>query len=278
MAKKTTTSAKVGTFKDDTVSSNINKIKNLGTQMAAQIRQAIENQNKQPSATDKINSMYDSNIQSMIDALNSAAKNSTDQQNATSDAALKNAYISYMTGKKSLADNLAKQGITGGGSETSNLRSESNYQNNRGTIESDRASAINKINQQLQSDIADKTYEMNNARATALQTQWQNDITNAQNAQKIKDDEKNDKVSNANTAANTAATYQNTKDAKATAYQNEISGYTAHTAAHKIHQIEAWKKTDPKKYAANQWKINYLRSRYGEATAEEKTLNHNLSK
>lgn len=130
----------------------------------------------------------------------------------------------------------------------------------------------------MQSDIADKTYEMNNARATALQTQWQNDITNAQNAQKIKDDEKNDKVANANTAANTAATLQNIKDAKATAYQNAISGYTAHTAAHKIHQIEAWEKTDPKKYAANQWKIKYLRSRYGEATKEEKTLKHNLSK
>ena len=141
----------------------------------------------QPTQTASSSSFYDS-LQSnwerlrdyALDAIRNSAAHSVDNQNETSDAAQQNAYVSYMNGKKDLNDTLARQGITGGGSETTNLKADTDYQNNRGSIESLRSQAIQKINQQLESDIADKSVSMSESEMSALQNQYNTDTALAE--------------------------------------------------------------------------------------------------
>jgi hypothetical protein len=141
------------------------------TPLAKQVETSPANDSSYYSNLANINGLYDSNLAQAKDALNQSADTSIGSQNSMSDAALRDAYISSMLSKKALADSLARQGITGGASESANIKQDTTYNNNRAAIEQARQAAIAKINAQLLSDIANVTNEVNTNRAQALQNQ-----------------------------------------------------------------------------------------------------------
>lgn len=87
--------------------------------------------------------------QSQIDAQNKAYDEEMSQKVNESDTSYDNnkrsAYVSYMKGKKNLAGQLKASGITGGGAETMNLRNETNYQNQVGSLSAKKSEAANTI-------------------------------------------------------------------------------------------------------------------------------------
>ena len=77
------------------------------------------------------------------------------KQQTTSDYndKLKEAYISRMQEQKTLDNNLAKAGIRGGATETSNLKLATNYQNTRNSINKDKQNALNDIDTQADANL-----------------------------------------------------------------------------------------------------------------------------
>lgn len=73
---------------------------------------------------------------------------------------LKEAYVSQLQNQRSLNQNLAKSGIRGGASETSMLKLATNYQNTRNSLNSEKASALQKIDTENESNKLD--YKINN--------------------------------------------------------------------------------------------------------------------
>ena len=67
---------------------------------------------------------------------------------ATDDASakLREAYITRMQNQKTLNDNLVSAGLRGGITETSNIALQTNYENSRNTINSEKQKAIQEIN------------------------------------------------------------------------------------------------------------------------------------
>lgn len=71
------------------------------------------------------------------------------------DRAQRSNYVNYMQGQRQLPEQLARQGITGGMSETANLRNRLNYENMYAGTEGQRQSAIQGVNDQYTDALAD---------------------------------------------------------------------------------------------------------------------------
>ena len=67
-------------------------------------------------------------------------------------------YVQYMQNKKDLPEQLARMGVTGGASETSALRAQTNYENNFNNVEKARNARIGEINNKLADMLS--TYRM----------------------------------------------------------------------------------------------------------------------
>lgn len=89
---------------------------------------------------------YDNLYKEYAKAQDSVA--ATQIQQATNDAnnRLREAYVTRMQNQRTLNDNLVKSGLRGGISETSNLALQTNYENSRNTINSEKLKAIQDIN------------------------------------------------------------------------------------------------------------------------------------
>lgn len=77
------------------------------------------------------------------------------QYNTSFDNAQRSNYVNYMQGQRQLPEQLARQGITGGMSETANLRNRLNYENMYAGTEGQRQSAIQGVNDQYADALAD---------------------------------------------------------------------------------------------------------------------------
>lgn len=67
-------------------------------------------------------------------------------------------YVQYMQNKRDLPEQMARMGVNGGSSETSAIRSQTNYENNYNNVERSRGADINKINTTLADTL--NTYRM----------------------------------------------------------------------------------------------------------------------
>lgn len=69
------------------------------------------------------------------------------------------AYISYMQNKKDMPEQLGRMGLSGGASETSLLKANTNYENRRGNIETERDTNKSKVDENLRSNLT--AYKLN---------------------------------------------------------------------------------------------------------------------
>lgn len=76
------------------------------------------------------------------------ADRAREQYNTSFDTAQRRNYVNYMQSQKDLPEQLARQGITGGMSETANVRNRLNYENIYAGTEGQRSSAIQGVNNQ----------------------------------------------------------------------------------------------------------------------------------
>ena len=89
---------------------------------------------------------------------NTEAERARTQVNNQYDTAQRQNYVNYMQNKRELPQMMAQQGITGGASETSALRAQTNYENNYNNAERSRGTELNNINNTLADTL--NTYRM----------------------------------------------------------------------------------------------------------------------
>lgn len=141
-------------------------------------------------------------------------------------------YVQYMENKRDLPQMLARQGITGGASETSALRAQTNYENLYNNAENTRSARLGEINNNLADNL--NTYRM-----TA-------------------DQNMNDEIAqNQQLRANYEKQLQQEAEQR---FANTISGYD------NISEIDSLIKSISKK-GVDTWRIPYLRARRAELAA-----------
>lgn len=101
----------------------------------------------------------------------SATKSANDQ--------LKEAYVNRMQNQKTLENSLAQQGIRGGASESSQIKLDTDYSNNRNTINSTLADSINTINTTAQDNKFNYAQTTNSAKQEYIENRQQEDRENA---------------------------------------------------------------------------------------------------
>lgn len=133
-------------------------------------------------------SAYDTMAANYAKSVDEDTANQIQQANTAANSQLRQAYITRMQDQKTLNDNLARSGIRGGATETSNLRLANNYGNTRSAINSQLATSVNDINRTAaqnklayQQDIdAKKQAYVENRQAEARQAARE-EVTNARN-------------------------------------------------------------------------------------------------
>lgn len=150
------------------------------------------------------------------------------------DSSQRQNYINYMKSNRDFPEQMARLGLTGGASETSALRNQTNYENNRNYAQRDYNTNVNSINNTLADTL--NTYKM------TADANMNDEI--AQNAQLRAQYEKQLQQEAEQRFANTISGY------------DSISGIDAEIA--KI-----------QKSGVDLWKIDYLRARRAELAAAE---------
>lgn len=145
--------------------------------------------------------------------------------NKNYDSAQRDNYVSYMMNKRELPAQLASLGVTGGGSETAAIRSQTNYENNRNLTERGRNADLKSISDALANNLNSYRQQNNLAMQEALEAN-----RNARNAY-----------------------YQQLQDQEENRFANTISGWNSVGAIdNEIARLQ--------KSGADPWKIPYLRA------------------
>lgn len=172
--------------------------------------------------------LYNSQRKAEADRASAAANQQYDNMQRSN-------YVDYRMNQRDMPEQLARQGITGGASETSLLRGQTNYENNRAATELQRGSRLGDINNAYLDAI--RTYRM-----TA-------------------DREMNDKIEqNQQLRANYEKQLQQEAEQR---YANTISGYDSISGIDK--EIASIQKS-----GKDTWRIAYLRARRAELVAAQK--------
>lgn len=163
---------------------------------------------------------------------NTEANRARTQVNNQYDTAQRQNYVNYMQNRKDLPEQMARMGISGGASETSALRAQTNYENNYNNAERSRGTELNNINNTLADTL--NTYRM-----TA-------------------DANMNDEIAqNRQLRANYEKQLQQEAEQR---FANTISGYDS------ISQIDKLM-SQISKSGVDTWRIPYLRARRAELAA-----------
>ena len=163
---------------------------------------------------------------------NTEADRARTQVNNQYDSAQRQNYVNYMQNRRELPEQMARMGVSGGASETSALRAQTNYENNFNNAERSRGTELNNINNTLADTL--NTYRM-----TA-------------------DQNMNDEIAqNRQLRANYEKQLQQEAEQR---FANTISGYDS------ISEIDSLIKSISKK-GVDTWRIPYLRARRAELAA-----------
>lgn len=120
-------------------------------------------------------SYYNKAIKDYTAQANKSAATQKKSVEADKQSQLKQSYVQRMQNQKTLNNNLARQGIRGGASETSNLNLATNYENNRNSINSAAQKSISDINKQTQENIFNYTQQTNAAKQEYLENRASED-------------------------------------------------------------------------------------------------------
>lgn len=151
---------------------------------------------------------------------------------ATANNNVRQAYVNSQLANKSLNANLARQGITGGASETSMVNANNNLANVQSGYKNNLASTNQNVDNTLSSTL--QTYKLENDK---------NKDTAYQNERNLYRQDKQ-------TALNNKINAQNVREKR---YANTISGYTTKRSIDKAIK-------EAKKHKSTRWKVGYLRA------------------
>lgn len=146
----------------------------------------------------------------------------------------KNAYSAYMMNLKDMPQQMANMGLSGGATETSLLRANTNYENNRNAITTQEQSDINNINTNYQQAMDQYRLQAN-------------------------EDKRKEKADNRRLKAEWDEAQQNKRENR---YAKTISGWDSISGIDKeIKRIQ--------KSGKNKWRISYLKARRAELRKEQ---------
>lgn len=208
---------------------------------------------------------YDDAIKTYTNKVKSDAEDAKKTANSEYDNQAKQAYISKMQNQRQLSKNLAEQGIRGGASETAQLKQQSNYENTRNTIASNRQTALRNIDKEANDNIFNFTMEQNAAKQAYIQQREQED-------RQVAEQKRQEAVQ--------AKEAQKERDwqAKQTAKTNKVQEYVATVGRYNtvdkcdaaIKKIKSLKKKNPAKYKKELWKIKYIQAQRAEIQNKKK--------
>ena len=143
------------------------QVRNIGTPLktagtkATKTKSATPKKTEQQVLADQYKALAErlkANNTADINAYNAEQQRLANQQRATIggqyDKQQNQNYINYMMNQKDLPGQLARLGITGGASESSQLRANTNYENIKNNTESERNSALNNITNTMNNNLA----------------------------------------------------------------------------------------------------------------------------
>lgn len=111
-----------------------------------------------------------------VNGLNSQLKTDQATTNSTYNNNARQYYIQNMQAQKNLPSQLAKNGVTGGASESATIRMNNAYGNNLATNESGRASALNNLQTTYNSNVANYDADYKSDLASAYKTSAENQL------------------------------------------------------------------------------------------------------
>jgi len=143
-----------------------------------------QSQEELQAAYDKIAALQEQAVQGQLAMTNAQLQAAQQNANSQYDDLAREAYINMRQSQNALPQQLAALGISGGGSETANLKLQTNYQNNLHTSEQQRAQmlqdfALQKLQAQTQANS-----DISGIKADAAQNAmnaWQNEQANQNN-------------------------------------------------------------------------------------------------
>lgn len=143
------------------------QVRNIGTPLktagtkATKTKSATPKKTEQQILADQYKALAErlkANNTADINAYNAEQQRLANQQRATIggqyDKQQNQNYINYMMNQRDLPGQLARLGITGGASESSQLRANTNYENIKNNTESERNSALNNITNTMNNNLA----------------------------------------------------------------------------------------------------------------------------
>lgn len=207
-----------------------------------------------PPASKYDTSAYDQGAAAYAAKMKADAETAKQQKTAEYDEQARQAYVSRLQNGRKLSENLSKAGIRGGATETANLNLQTNYENSRNKINSQKMTDLKAIDQ----DVNDKIFQDKQTRdAAKLAYIQQREAEDRQKAETQRQEQ--------------WQAQQTAKQNRETRYAATISGYdTVAKCDKKIKQIQKWKKTNPKKYKEHSWKLSYLRAQRATVKAKKK--------
>ena len=132
-----------------------------GKSKATKTKSATPKKTEQQKLADQYKALAErlkANNTADINAYNAEQQRLANQQRATIggqyDKQQNQNYINYMMNQRDLPGQLARLGITGGASESSQLRANTNYENIKNNTESERNSALNNITNTMNNNLA----------------------------------------------------------------------------------------------------------------------------
>ena len=144
-----------------TYAGNVGTPLKTGKSKATKTKSATPKKTEQQKLADQYKALAErlkANNTADINAYNAEQQRLANQQRATIggqyDKQQNQNYINYMMNQRDLPGQLARLGITGGASESSQLRANTNYENIKNNTESERNSALNNITNTMNNNLA----------------------------------------------------------------------------------------------------------------------------
>lgn len=220
---------------------NLSALSNIASSVAAAIPKATNTPQKTPAITPATN-MYGTETDDAVrnkyagyyDQYAQTQQNLANQQiaakNKQADKTQNQNYINYMLSQKALPEQLARLGLSGGATETSLMRQNTNYQNTRANTENTRAGDISAINQGLATNLANYRLQndqaMNNEMAQNASTRYQRQQEAKQLAENIRQFNQQQALEKAKLAETKKANAQAVKDNTYTKAVNVAKSYS----------------------------------------------------
>ena len=170
----------------------------------------------------------------------------TAAKNASYDRAQNANYINYMLAQKALPEQMARLGLSGGASESSLLRQNTNYENTRFNTETGRQNDINSINQTMNTNLENFRVENDQKRDAEIASNksalYERKEAEKKLAEEKRQFDEGQKLEKAKFKETKRANRQSEKDNAYTKLRDQVNGYGLGTVNKALKKLSKKKK------------------------------------